>query len=126
MVWDQKAAHWRVEVRAPGGEMRINCGKWDDEADAGHAYDCEAKYFTGKELNFDPVTGEPRPRELDSAEPPGGGGGGGGGGGDDGGGDGGGGGLGSSVVNKESGAAMISKKPKRDDELPPRGTDRAA
>ena len=43
VVWDQKAAHWRVEVRAPGGETRINCGTWDDEADAGRAYDREAK-----------------------------------------------------------------------------------
>ena len=43
VAWDQKAAHWRVEVRAPGGETRINCGTWDDEADAGRAYDREAK-----------------------------------------------------------------------------------
>ena len=57
VVWDQKAAHWRVEVRAPGGETRINCGTWDDEADAGRAYDRDAKNFVGKELNFDGSAG---------------------------------------------------------------------
>ena len=50
--WDQKAAHWRVEVRMPGGKVRINCGTWDDETDAARAYDREAKKYTGKELNF--------------------------------------------------------------------------
>ena len=44
VVWDQKAAHWRVEVRAPGGEMRINCGTWDDELDAGRAVGGESRW----------------------------------------------------------------------------------
>jgi len=70
VVWDQKAAHWRVEVRAPGGLTRINCGTWDDEADAGRAYDREASQFPGKELNFDPETGEPRPRNGPSTKKP--------------------------------------------------------
>jgi len=68
VVWDQKAAHWRVEVRAPGGLTRINCGTWDDEGDAGRAYDREASQFPGKDLNFDPDTGEARPRNGPSAK----------------------------------------------------------
>jgi len=68
VVWDQKAAHWRVEVRAPGGLTRINCGTWDDEGDAGRAYDREASQFPGKDLNFDPETGQPKPRNGPSAK----------------------------------------------------------
>ena len=68
VAWNKERALWRVEVKRPAGGderiKRINCGTWDDEADAGRAYDRVAKQFAGRELNFDPVTGQPRPNII--------------------------------------------------------------